>query len=122
MRCGHCGTSCDEFANYCSRCGAQLRGAGLPALREVYTPTPWQGAAPVVAQGVAALAAGTLLRWGLRWMARRALWSRPPLPAVRQSEPRSRALEVVDNDRGMEKPEGLVSEMVYYRKVIIRRM
>lgn len=119
MRCGHCGATCAQVDNYCSRCGVQLRGTGLPVPRDTYTPVPWQGTAPVVAGGVAALAAGTLLQWGLRWLARRVLRSRPLLPALRQPK----AADVAaPEDAPPAPPEGAVSEMVYYRKVVIRRM
>lgn len=118
MSCYRCGRPHEPEDNYCRRCGAALRSRRLPVPREPYALAPWRGWGPPAVRGAAVLAAGSLLPWLLRRLARRALT--PRLPALR--DPKARALAPKEADsRPQPTQEATVGEFIFFRRTTIRR-
>ena len=114
LKCGRCNALRETTDNFCRRCGHQLT-VNLPAVREETLPVPaLKGLPPSLVGSVAVLAVGTGLEWLARRMAGnaaraagRALVSseRAPPPAPRQAQA----------------PAVTIDEIVYVRKVQVRR-
>lgn len=122
MRCNSCNVPCDEEDNYCRRCGAALRAASLPVVYDAYPPAPWQPASPLVARGVAIVAAGTLLELAARWLTRKALSSILTSPRTSGAMAQRRTVRLLP-DRQAEPPADLhiVRETYIYQRTSMRR-
>ncbi len=119
MRCPRCQAYCGRHDNYCRNCGLALRPLRLPVKRNGGLPALWQRSAPVVAQGVTALALGALTEMALRALARRTVgglssWLVPRAKGKRLP---------TKHDGPLPAPEATyaVSETVVMRRVTLRQ-
>ena len=125
MICEGCGLWCSVGDNYCRRCGAAL-AANLPAVpgeqRLVRLP---RAVPPVVWKGLAVLAAGKALEWGVRAAARRLLRAAPGVLLRRQAErlpAGGPALPLVPESDGATNSAGAVAEaVILFRRIRVLR-
>ncbi|MBI4498455.1 MAG: hypothetical protein HY689_11210 [Chloroflexi bacterium] len=124
MICGRCGLWCSVGDNYCRRCGAAL-ATNLPAVpAEQRLARLPQAVPPAVWKGVAALAAGKALEWGIRAAARRLLRAAPavPSPLLWRRRPTAGPTLPLPRDAGATATGGAVAEMVvWFRHIRIIR-
>lgn len=101
MRCRACRARMTPADNYCRKCGASVEYIDVQVVgTEPAGPvaTVRAAALPVAKQGAAVVVAGTLLRFAVkRWLEGRAA---------------RRGLDLLQRDGG----EGVVEELVYYRR------
>jgi len=114
LSCGRCSASRETTDNFCRRCGHQFT-VNLPAVRDEALPvSSVKTLPPSVIGSVAILAVGT----GLEWLARRMVGSaaraagRAIVSPVRPQTPIPRPKHV---------PDVTIDEVVYVRKVQVRR-
>ena len=118
--CECCGSSHDPDDGFCRKCGASLSGSRVPAVRRDYQPVVWRPAVPVVVQGAAAIAVGTLAEVILRRVVRRVFRPRSLLPALKAKT--KKPLQVVRNPEELEEPESQYeSETIVLRQIRLRR-
>jgi hypothetical protein len=114
LTCGRCNASRETTDNFCRRCGHQFT-VNLPAVREESLPGPAiKGLPPSVVGSVALLAVGT----GLEWLARR----------MAGGAARAAGRALISSDRSQppatrpkDEPDVTIDEVVYVRKVQVRR-
>lgn len=115
MNCGACGARGTIENDRCTACGAEQRRYRMPMRREkAPAPAIWQKAAPVVARGVALVAAGFVGEWLFRSAAKKAVQA--PFAGGRKT----RAIASKD-DETLPKGAVAVSETIVMRRVIYRR-
>jgi hypothetical protein len=118
--CQHCGTSHDPDDGFCRKCGASVSGSRVPTVHRNYQPVVWRPAVPVVVQGAAALAAGTLAEIVLRRLVKRVFRPRSLLPVLRGNA--KKPLQVVKKREEIEEPEAQYeSETIVLRQIRLRR-
>jgi hypothetical protein len=116
LRCGRCNAIRETTDNFCRRCGHQLT-VNLPAVRDETMPVPaTKGLPPSLIGSVAVLAVGT----GLEWLARR-MAGNAARAAGRALVPSERASPATPRNAQAEAPEVTIDEVVYVRKVQVRR-
>lgn len=120
LLCAACGAPYDPDDDFCRKCGRPLSGRGLPAVRRDYQPALWQPPVPVIVQGAAAVAAGTIAEILIRRLVGRIFRPRSLLPILRRSN--KKPLELVpQGDEEMEPEAQIESETVVFRQVRLRR-
>jgi predicted amidophosphoribosyltransferase len=121
LLCATCGTPYDPDDDFCRKCGSPLSGRSLPAVRRDYQPAVWQPPLPLIVQGAAAVAAGTIAEILVRKLIARIFRPRSLLPILRRSN-KKRSLELVpQSDEEMEPEAQIESETVVFRQVRLRR-
>ena len=119
--CEHCGASHDQDDGFCRRCGAPLLGSQVPAVRRDYQPVVYsRPAVPIVVQGAAAIAAGTLAEIILRRLIKRVFKPRSLLPALRRNARKPTQVEKYQDD-GEEPDAQIESETIVLRQIRLRR-
>lgn len=109
MRCDSCGAYTSRLDGRCASCGSTLN-LRLPVKRAASVPALWKQAAPVVARGVALVAAGVVAEMALSALAKAALRS----PAKRASPPAKRDGSLADGTLA-------ISETIVMRRLIVRK-
>jgi len=121
LLCPACGAPYDPDDDFCRKCGGPLSGRSLPAVRRDYQPAVWQPPVPLIVQGAAAVAAGTIAEIVIRKLIGRLFRPRSLLPLLRRSN-KKQSLELVpQSDDGMEPEAQIESETVVFRQVRLRR-
>ncbi len=119
--CEHCGASYDPDDGFCRRCGAPLLGSQVPAVRRDYQPVVYRRpAVPIVVQGAAAIAAGTLAEIILKRVIKRVFRPRSLLSALRRNAKKSTRVEKHQDD-GEEPDAQIESETIVLRQIRLRR-
>ncbi len=122
LHCPRCDAAYDEGDNFCRRCGANLNGSNLPAVRDSYeVALPWKGQSmPALVRGAAVVAAGTLTEMLLRRLVSRAFRpKRVRWPVQRPAEAVTAA--PAPSDDSMPADTHVVSETFILRRVRLRR-
>jgi hypothetical protein len=120
LLCPACGAPYGPEDGFCRKCGASLSGRRLPAVRRDYQPTVWQPPVPLIVQGAAAVAAGTIAEILLRKLVGRIFRPRSLLPVLRQAN--KKPLEISEQDGEEMEPEAqMESQTVVFRRVRLRR-
>ena len=112
--CPDCGAEVDEADNFCRRCGAAVRAARIPVVRNAQLPAVWRPVVSPAAKGAALMAAGTVGQYLLRRVARSVLGGadRPPgTLSLRRTRDRD----------GMIDDAQIITETVMMRRVRVRR-
>jgi len=118
--CEHCGASHDPDDEFCRKCGASLTGSRVPAVRRNYQPVVYRPAVPIVVQGAAAIAAGTLAEIVLKRLIKRLFRPRSLLPVLRSNAKKSVPVEKQQAD-GEEPDAQIESETIVLRQIRLRR-
>jgi hypothetical protein len=118
--CEHCGASHDPDDGFCRKCGASLSSSRVPAVRRNYQPVVYRPAVPIVVQGAAAIAAGTLAEIVLRRLIKRLFRPRSLLPALRRDAKKPAQVQKPQDD-GEEPDAQIESETIILRQIRLRR-
>lgn len=118
--CDHCGASYDPEDGFCRKCGASLTGSRVPAVRRNYQPVVYRPAVPIVVQGAAAIAAGTLAEIILKRLIKRLFRPRSLLPVLKNNAKKPVPVERQQDD-GEEPDAQIESETVILRQIRLRR-
>jgi len=121
LLCEHCGAPYDPDDGFCRRCGAPLLGSQVPAVRGNYQPVVYRRpAVPIVVQGAAAIAAGTVAEIILRRLVKRVFRPRSLFPSLRRNAKKSTQVGKYRDD-GEEPDAQIESETIVLRQIRLRR-